>query len=81
MTRERLELLFELARELYAEKQTESGMITPIPFAWALDSRDNAMILFSAWERDARVVAERVGCSAFGEPAATPSALSQETGE
>ncbi len=67
MTREKLETLFDLARELYAEKQSESGMVSSIPFAWALDNRDNALLVFCSWEKDGRTLAEKIGCSAFGK--------------
>lgn len=65
MNRDKLETLFVLARELYAEKQADSGMIDPIPFAWATDNRDGALLVFSAWEKHGRDVAAQIKCSAY----------------
>lgn len=47
MTKKKLEKLFELCEELYAEEQKKSGMVTPIPYAWA--KRGGELLVYSSW--------------------------------
>ena len=48
MKTSRLKLLFELAMELYTEEQKNSGLETPIPYAFARDEHGQAIVV-SCW--------------------------------
>lgn len=46
MTPQRMQTLFDLAEEFYAEELAKSGMST-IPWCWARDHRNGKLLIFS----------------------------------
>lgn len=50
MTPDKLHRLFDIAQDLYREKQHESGVMEPIPFAWARNDDTGELIIYSAFE-------------------------------
>jgi hypothetical protein len=47
MKREKMELLFELAEELYAEEQKKRGSLPLLPYAWAKNNKTGRFLAFS----------------------------------
>jgi hypothetical protein len=60
MTQDKLEKLFELCNELYADELQKSGMTT-MPFCWSQSLRSGSLIVFSAFGSPSRDVAEKLG--------------------
>ncbi len=40
MSKKELKILFTLSEKLYWQEQRKSGMISPIPYAWAADGEE-----------------------------------------
>jgi len=47
MKREKMELLFELAEELYHEEQKKRGPLPLLPYAWAKNNDTGMFLAFS----------------------------------
>lgn len=45
-----LHKMFDMAQDLYREKQKESGMVDSIPFAWARNDDTGELIVYSAYQ-------------------------------
>ncbi len=51
----------ELAQDFYAEKQQESGSLTPIKKAWASNEEGGLLIIVSCFGKHSRVLANQTG--------------------
>jgi hypothetical protein len=45
----KLARMFDIAQDLYSEKQKDSGMVDAIPFAWARNDETGELIIYSAY--------------------------------
>lgn len=63
---EKLNQVFEIASELYKLKQFESGMIEPVPFAYAF--RDGQLFVFSAFGKHSAQLAAKLGIALPEQP-------------
>lgn len=52
----KLHKLFDLAQDLYREKQRESGMADPIPFAWARNDETGELVIYSAFQNGSKEI-------------------------
>lgn len=59
MIQEKLEELFTIARSLYELKQHDSGMVEPMPFAYAF--RDGELLVFSRFGKHSAALAAALG--------------------
>lgn len=53
--------MFDIAQDLYREKQRESGMVDPIPFAWARNDDTGELIIYSAFQPQSKDIERLLG--------------------
>lgn len=61
MKREKMELLFELAEELYHEEQKKAGSLPLIPYAWAKNRDTGRFLAFSVHSKLSDKVEAKLG--------------------
>jgi len=67
MTNQKLDQLFALARELYAEEsQKREPMHTP--YCWAKNDDTGELVVFSAFGQDSRRIEDRLKRQNFSDP-------------
>lgn len=60
MTERKLKKLFALATELFHEEQKKSGMLRPMPYAWAKNNETGCFLAFSAFPAQSDVLEAKV---------------------
>lgn len=53
--------LFDIAQELYRDRQHESGVIDPIPFAWVRNDQTGELIVYSAFQKHSKDIEKLLG--------------------